>query len=395
MNNEFNISKIFVSNTAPTNVAKGKLWLDTSVSPSQLKESNGTTWINCGSTITIDNITLPVESVIESIGLELEGKADKSALNNYLPLTGGTITKNSQWDAQPIILVEDTYNGFGYTMDSGITVKGSQEHKYDTIISTTSILPNRIIGDAVTDSITPESNKLLTSGGAYTALQSKANDSEVVKKVNNIAPTSGNVTIKSNDIALTSNITVNGFTTTTVQNCLGKLNSEKVNTPVVGDLSSLTTTDKTSIVSAVNELNSKLLANTPAPITNVHTISNLNLASFITDTTYANIQGKILISPNINNLGAIYVGQSITDKSKAFPLYPNQIVSFSFTDITTFNVTGDILGDKFNYVIEFGLLNASTTPANGLVVLGTNGLQYRLDPTGDAGSETFTLTKIS
>ncbi len=225
--------------------------------------------------------------------------------------------------------------------------------------------------------------------------QNLSKDSEVVKKVNNIAPTSGNVTIKSNDIALTSNITVNGFTMTTVQNCLGKLNSEKVNTPVVGALSALTTTDKTSIVSAVNELNSKLLASTPAPITNAYTISSIDLTAILSDTIYAGIQGKILISPNINNLGAIYVGQGVTDKETAFPLYPNQIISFSFTDITTFNVTGDILGDKFNYVIEFGLLNSAVTPANGLVVLGTNGSQYRLDPTGDAGSETFTLTKIS
>lgn len=237
MNNEFNISKIFVGNTAPTNVAKGKLWLDTSVSPSQLKESNGITWINCGSTVTIDNITLPVESVIESIGLELELKQNKTDDN-------------------------------------------------------------------------------------------------------------------------------------------------------------LNTEDKT-IIGAINELNSKLLVNTPAPITNVFTSTSTSLTSIITDTTKKDIQGKILISPNINNLGAIYVGQSITDKSKAFPLYPNQIVSFSFTDITNFKVATDVTGDKFNYVIEFGILNAAVTPANGLVVIGTNGSQYRLDPTGDVGSETFTLTKIS
>lgn len=156
----------------------------------------------------------------------------------------------------------------------------------------------------------------------------------------------------------------------------------------------LNTTSKT-IVGAINELNTKLLADVPAPITDVFTSTSTSLTSIITDTSKANIQGKILISPNINNLGAVYVGQSITDKSTAFPLYPNQIVSFSFTDITNFKVATDVIGDKFNYVIEFGILNAAVTPAEGLIIVGTDGSKYRLNPSGDTGSETFTLTKIS
>jgi hypothetical protein len=156
----------------------------------------------------------------------------------------------------------------------------------------------------------------------------------------------------------------------------------------------LNTTSKT-IVGAINELNTKLLSDVPAPITNIFTSTSTSLTSIITDTTKKDIQGKILISPNINNLGAIYAGQSVTDKTKAFPLYPNQIVSFSFTDITNFKVATDVIGDKFNYVIEFGILNAAVTPAEGLIIVGTDGSKYRLNPSGDVGSETFTLTKIS
>lgn len=156
----------------------------------------------------------------------------------------------------------------------------------------------------------------------------------------------------------------------------------------------LNTTSKT-IVGAINEINTKLLADVPAPITNVFTSTSTSLTSIITDSSKANIQGKILISPNINNLGAVYVGQSITDKSTAFPLYPNQIVSFSFTDITNFKVATDVIGDKFNYVIEFGVLNAAVSPAEGLIISGTDGSKYRLNPSGATGSETFTLTKIS
>lgn len=160
----------------------------------------------------------------------------------------------------------------------------------------------------------------------------------------------------------------------------------------------LNTTSKT-IVGAINELNTKILAfaptDVPDPITDVFTSTSTSLTPIITDTSKVNIQGKILISPNINNLGAVYVGQSITDKSTAFPLYPNQIVSFSFTDITNFKVATDVIGDKFNYVIEFGILNAAATPAEGLIIVGTDGSKYRFNPSGDTGSETFTLTKIS
>ena len=53
------------------------------------------------------------------------------------------------------------------------------------------------------------------------------------------------------------------------------------------------------------------------------------------------------------------------------------------------------MGDRFNYVVEFGVLNAAVTPAEGLIMVGANGGQYQLMPSGEAGSETFTLTKIS
>ena len=158
--------------------------------------------------------------------------------------------------------------------------------------------------------------------------------------------------------------------------------------------SELNTTSST-IIGAINELNDKIVGSIQSPITSSFTPSSTSLASFITDASKANIQGKVLISPNINNVGPIYVGQSVTDKTSAFPLYPNQIVSFSFTDITNFKCAVDAIGDSFNYVVEFGVLNSAVTPAEGLIIVGTNGGQYQLVPSGAAGSETFTLTRIS
>lgn len=154
-------------------------------------------------------------------------------------------------------------------------------------------------------------------------------------------------------------------------------------------------TTSSTIIGAINELNDKIVDSIQPPITSSFTPDTTSLVSFITDSTKANIQGKVLISPNINNVGAIYVGQSVTNKSNAFPLYPNQIVSFSFTDITNFKCAVDVLGDNFNYVVEFGVLNSAVTPAEGLIMVGTNGGQYQLMPSGEAGSETFTITRIS
>ena len=56
---------------------------------------------------------------------------------------------------------------------------------------------------------------------------------------------------------------------------------------------SLTTTSK-QIGGAINELNLKIDITTgPAPITSVYTVDSTVLEAFITDTQYANIQGKI------------------------------------------------------------------------------------------------------
>ena len=121
---------------------------------------------------------------------------------------------------------------------------------------------------------------------------------------------------------------------------------------------SLETTDKT-IVGAINELNAKAFNPISDIITDVWTSTSVDLVVINSDSKYANIPGTIRISPSINNTGAIYVGQSITDKSKAFPLYPNQVFSFSFSNINDFKISSDDLGDKCNYIIEFGVVGSN------------------------------------
>lgn len=89
-------------------------------------------------------------------------------------------------------------------------------------------------------------------------------------------------------------------------------------------------------------------------ITDSYTLSSTSLTSFITDTKYNNAQGSILITPSLTNSGALIFGENITDTSKGFPLYPDNIVSIPFKNITNFKVAGSI-NDSFNYIVSFDI----------------------------------------
>lgn len=89
-------------------------------------------------------------------------------------------------------------------------------------------------------------------------------------------------------------------------------------------------------------------------ITDSYTLSSAGFTSFITDTKYNNAQGSILITPSLTNSGALIFGENITDTSKGFPLYPDNIVSIPFKNITNFKVEGSI-NDSFNYIVSFDI----------------------------------------
>ncbi len=156
--------------------------------------------------------------------------------------------------------------------------------------------------------------------------------------------------------------------------------------------SSLTTNDKT-IVGAINELNNQVNTTIPEPITSVYTIGSTNLTSFISNTTYAGVSGQILISADVSNTGPILVGENISDKANAFPIYPDQIFPIPFSDINNFKVTGTV-NDKFNYIISFRSLSNTSPVANGgITILNENGY-YKLTPEGEGDTATLVITKL-
>jgi len=156
--------------------------------------------------------------------------------------------------------------------------------------------------------------------------------------------------------------------------------------------SSLTTNDKT-IVGAINELNNQVNTTIPEPITSVYTIGSTALSSIISNTTYAGVSGQILISADVSNTGPILIGENISDKANAFPIYPDQIFPIPFSDINNFKVTGTV-NDKFNYIISFRSLSNTSPVANGgITILNENGY-YKLTPEGDGDTATLVITKL-
>lgn len=155
---------------------------------------------------------------------------------------------------------------------------------------------------------------------------------------------------------------------------------------------SLETIDKT-IVGAINEINNQVNTTIPEPITSVYTISSTALSSIISNTSYTGVSGQILISADVENTGPILIGEGITDKANAFPIYPDQIFPIPFSDINNFKVAGNI-GNKFNYIISFRSLN-NTSPAvnGGITILNENGY-YKLTPSGEGETATLTITKL-
>ena len=167
------VSKIFNLSTTPSKKTEGQFWYDTT--NNVLKRSDGTDYkpLAVGDNLISATSTDTVKGILNS-------KANASDLASYLPLTGGTINGNFQNPA-PLIINDTSANWNGYVSDVGLVVRGTwlDEKTLTTYNLSTKITPVSITGDAVTDDVISGSNKLLTSRGAYTALQSKANASEL------------------------------------------------------------------------------------------------------------------------------------------------------------------------------------------------------------------------
>ena len=158
---------------------------------------------------------------------------------------------------------------------------------------------------------------------------------------------------------------------------------------VVSYVDNQTTPIKEDIVNLQHEVNLLSQQITISTHTSTFTSSSTDITNIYADDTKVALPGRIMIQPNINNVAPIYVGENITDVTKAFPLYPDQITDFYFSDINNFKIACDAVGDGCNFVIEWGVTNVVADIASNFTMYDDSGNKYKISIVD--GSLTTTL----
>ena len=112
--------------------------------------------------------------------------------------------------------------------------------------------------------------------------------------------------------------------------------------------------------------------------TSTFTSSSTDITNIYTDESKAALPGRILIQPKLSNVAPMYFGENVSDKTKAFPLYPDQITDFYFEDINNFKVASDAVGDGCNFVIEWGVTNVVADIASAFTMYDDNGNKFKI-----------------
>ena len=183
---EIKVSKVYSLGEQPSKNLEGTIWADTTNESAPILKRADSSGVFRDFTIPhLDSgkVIIPTGpgtsttlnerlSVIGNALLEIDSNvAAKANDADVIKVTGGTITDGS-------LVINDTYVYEEHCSSNlGLQVTGKY-HDLNTgeyVDVSTNINPAVITGDAVTSSIIPTSEKLLTSGGAYTALQTKVN----------------------------------------------------------------------------------------------------------------------------------------------------------------------------------------------------------------------------
>lgn len=112
--------------------------------------------------------------------------------------------------------------------------------------------------------------------------------------------------------------------------------------------------------------------------TSTFTSSSTDITNIYEDDTKAALPGRIMIQPKLSNVAPMYFGENVSDKTKAFPLYPDQITDFYFEDINNFKVASDAVGDGCNFVIEWGVTNVVADIASAFTMYDDNGNKFKI-----------------
>lgn len=141
------------------------------------------------------------------------------------------------------------------------------------------------------------------------------------------------------------------LTTTSKTNVVSAINEVNGKASSVGDLTNLTTTDKTSIVNAVNEVNAK--SNTIGNLTNLSTTDKTSVVAAVNE-----VNGKA--DTNTQNL-TIITGEVNELEGKILWTNPNPTSTFNEQNIVLSSSDYDILEFYFKNYKSVDRLNTSTT----------------------------------
>ena len=383
---EIIVSNIYILATEPIKKVKDRFWFDTT--NNILKRYDGTTWkpisVSSDDIVVLSSgnkvsLTSYLNTQIAALAEGIDSKQDK--LNFYSEVSGDT--PSATISVANIKFNGSVAEGYGTTASGesshaegdgtnasswcshaeggGTTASGNNSHA-EGFGSTASGNYSHAEGQSTTASGEDSHAEGISTYASsdYQHAQGKYNIEDTGNKYADIIGNGSSSSARSN----AATVSWNGISWSQTDVRAGGTDQDSATHSLAAKQNStdaaLNTTDKT-IVGAINELRKSIIGAFD-PITDVWTATTASsLTSIITNPTYANTPGRILISPKITNTGAIKVGDNITDISKAFPLYPDQIVSFTFSDINNFKVAADSVNDGFNYVIEFSVISPYTS----------------------------------
>lgn len=286
-----------------------------------------------------------IEDAIEELPNQYAAKTLEETVTNLSNTVTANKTVADAGIREAKTLAQDAKDGLAGKVDTG-TFNSTLDH-YQKQDLTTTAFDNDGVQATVESALIANRNKIDTHdtkiANLTTRMVAVETDKATKESVEALTGDAGRVTVvevKVSDLEDTV-----GDATKGLVKDVADLSENKADTDTVDALE-----DK------VDNLSKKINIDT---ITDTYTSSSVESFTAIhTDPNKANIPGRILIHPKLFNVATIYVGENIADKTKAFPLYPDQISDFYFSDINNFKIACDASGDGCNYVIEWGVTNS-------------------------------------
>ena len=152
---------------------------------------------------------------------------------------------------------------------------------------------------------------------------------------------------------------ISGLKLSTTYETIANVNTVKTNVSNVQASVSTIRSDLSSVQTTIGELEQDIESlkktNSVSTYSGVYKSTSVEISNIYTNSSMVGVSGRIVVQPNLNNVAPIYIGENMTDITTAFPMYPDQIATFTFADINNFNIATDAISDGCHFVVEWGV----------------------------------------